>query len=103
MANAWIEDLWIKESFDEELPNGTIRTVMITSAMKNSLARSRDPFKANVPDEFRKVKYGKGRRWLVRWFEATNDGKRKAKTKSFANRRPRVLPIKQMPKKKPLP
>lgn len=86
MANAWIEDLWIKESFDEELPNGTIRTVMITSAMKNSLARSRDPFKANVPDEFRKAKYGKGRRWLVRWFETTNDGKRRAKTKSFANK-----------------
>lgn len=86
MANAWIEDLWIRDSFNEKMPDGTTRAVVITSAMKNSLARARDPFKANVPDGFRKAKYGKGRRWLVRWFETTNDGKKRAKTKSFANK-----------------
>lgn len=44
-----IDDLWLKNDDDGNPPS---------RAAKRSLANSRDPMKANVPEKWRKSRYG---------------------------------------------
>lgn len=48
-----IDDLWLKNDDDGNPPS---------RAAKRSLANSRDPMKANVPEKWRKSRYGVGMR-----------------------------------------
>ena len=52
-------------------------------AAKRSLANSRDPMKANVPEKWRKSRYGVGMRWRCHW-TIVKDGRRVQRVKQFA-------------------
>lgn len=86
MARVWIEDLWLKDS-ETILPNGmTARVPVPASARKSLAAYMKLPEKARVPEEFRTERYGTGKRWRVYWWGVEPDGKRKRKSKAFAER-----------------
>lgn len=69
-----IDDLWLKNDDDGNPPS---------RAAKRSLANSRDPMKANVPDKWRKSRYGVGMRWRCHW-TIVKDGRRVQRVKQFA-------------------
>ena len=69
-----IDDLWLKNDDDGNPPN---------RAAKRSLANSRDPMKANVPEKWRKSRYGVGMRWRCHW-TIVKDGRRVQRVKQFA-------------------
>ena len=69
-----IDDLWLKNDDDGNPPS---------RAAKRSLANSRDPMKANVPEKWRKSRYGVGMRWRCHWTIA-KDGRRVQRVKQFA-------------------
>lgn len=69
-----IDDLWLKNDDDDNPPS---------RAAKRSLANSRDPMKANVPDKWRKSRYGVGMRWRCHW-TIVKDGRRVQRVKQFA-------------------
>ena len=73
MANVWIDDLWLKS--DHGTPP--------SAQAKRSLAASRNPFTAQVPDKWKTTRFGTGKRWRCRWYtiEGTT---RKQHSKSFA-------------------
>lgn len=69
-----IDDLWLKNDDDGNPPS---------RAAKRSLANSRDPMKANVPEKWRKSRYGVGMRWRCHW-TIVKDGRRVQRVKQFA-------------------
>lgn len=69
-----IDDLWLKNNDDGNPPS---------RAAKRSLANSRDPMKANVPEKWRKSRYGVGMRWRCHW-TIVKDGRRMQRVKQFA-------------------
>lgn len=69
-----IDDLWLKNDDDGNPPS---------RAAKRSLANSRDPMKANVPEKWRKSRYGVGMRWRCHW-TIVKDGRRMQRVKQFA-------------------
>ncbi|WP_368212254.1 tyrosine-type recombinase/integrase [Bifidobacterium pseudocatenulatum] len=69
-----IDDLWLKNDDDGNPPS---------RAVKRSLANSRDPMKANVPEKWRKSRYGVGMRWRCHW-TIVKDGRRVQRAKQFA-------------------
>lgn len=69
-----IDDLWLKNDDDGNPPS---------RAAKRSLANSRDPMKANVPEKWRKSRYGVGMRWRCHW-TIVKDGIRMQRVKQFA-------------------
>ena len=69
-----IDDLWLKNDDDGNPPS---------RAAKRSLANSRDPMKANVPEKWRKSRYGVGMRWRCHW-AIVKDGRRVQRVKQFA-------------------
>ena len=69
-----IDDLWLKNDDDGNPPS---------RAAKRSLANSRDPMKANVPERWRKSRYGVGMRWRCHW-TIVKDGRRVQRVKQFA-------------------
>lgn len=69
-----IDDLWLKNDDDGNPPS---------RAAKRSLANSRDPMKANVPEKWRKSRYGVGMRWRCHW-TIVKDGRRVQRAKQFA-------------------
>ena len=69
-----IDDLWLKNDDDGNPPS---------RAAKRSLANSRDPMKANVPEKWRKSRYGVGMRWRCHW-TIIKDGRRVQRVKQFA-------------------
>ena len=69
-----IDDLWLKNDDDGNPPS---------RAAKRSLANSRDPMKANVPERWRKSRYGVGMRWRCHW-TIVKDGRRVQRAKQFA-------------------
>ena len=69
-----IDDLWLKNDDDGNPPS---------RAAKRSLANSRDPMKANVPERWRKSRYGVGMRWRCQW-TIVKDGRRVQRVKQFA-------------------
>lgn len=69
-----IDDLWLKNDDDGNPPS---------RAVKRSLANSRDPMKANVPEKWRKSRYGVGMRWRCHW-TIVKDGRRVQRVKQFA-------------------
>lgn len=69
-----IDDLWLKNDDDGNPPS---------RAAKCSLANSRDPMKANVPEKWRKSRYGVGMRWRCHW-TIVKDGRRVQRVKQFA-------------------
>lgn len=69
-----IDDLWLKNDNDGNPPS---------RAAKRSLANSRDPMKANVPEKWRKSRYGVGMRWRCHW-TIVKDGRRVQRVKQFA-------------------
>lgn len=71
---ATIDDLWLKNDDDGNPPS---------RAAKRSLANSRDPMKANVPEKWRKSRYGVGMRWRCHW-TIVKDGRRVQRVKQFA-------------------
>lgn len=73
MARVWIDDLWLKND------NG----VPPSPEARRSLAASRDPFRAKVPDGWRSSRYGHGRRWRCRWYTVEGTTRRQH-SKSFA-------------------
>ncbi|MGG7066138.1 tyrosine-type recombinase/integrase [Bifidobacterium catenulatum subsp. catenulatum] len=68
-----IDDLWLKNDDDGNPPS---------RAAKRSLANSRDPMKANVPEKWRKSRYGVGMRWRCHW-TIVKDGRRVQRVKQF--------------------
>ena len=69
-----IDDLWLKNDDDGNPPS---------RAAKRSLANSRDPMKANVPEKWRKSRYGVGMRWRCHW-TIVKDSRRVQRAKQFA-------------------
>ena len=69
-----IDDLWLKNDDDGNPPS---------RAAKRSLANSRDPMKANVPEKWRKSRYGVGMRWRCHW-TIVKDDRRVQRVKQFA-------------------
>lgn len=69
-----IDDLWLKNDDDGNPPS---------RAAKRSLANSRDPMKANVPEKWRKSRYGVGMRRRCHW-TIVKDGRRVQRVKQFA-------------------
>ena len=69
-----IDDLGLKNDDDGNPPS---------RAAKRSLANSRDPMKANVPEKWRKSRYGVGMRWRCHW-TIVKDGRRVQRVKQFA-------------------
>ena len=69
-----IDDLWLKNDDDGNPPS---------RAAKRSLTNSRDPMKANVPEKWRKSRYGVGMRWRCHW-TIVKDGRRVQRVKQFA-------------------
>lgn len=69
-----IDDLWLKNDDDGNPPS---------REAKRSLANSRDPMKANVPEKWRKSRYGVGMRWRCHW-TIVKDGRRVQRVKQFA-------------------
>ena len=69
-----IDELWLKNDDDGNPPS---------RAAKRSLANSRDPMKANVPEKWRKSRYGVGMRWRCHW-TIVKDGRRVQRVKQFA-------------------
>lgn len=69
-----IDDLWLKNDDDGNPPS---------RAAERSLANSRDPMKANVPEKWRKSRYGVGMRWRCHW-TIVKDGRRVQRVKQFA-------------------
>lgn len=69
-----IDDLWLKNDDDGNPPS---------RAAKRSLANSRDPMKSNVPEKWRKSRYGVGMRWRCHW-TIVKDGRRVQRVKQFA-------------------
>ena len=69
-----IDDLWLKNDDDGNPPS---------RAAKRSLANSRDPMKANVPEKWRKSRYGVGMRWRCHW-TIVKDGRRVQRVKQCA-------------------
>lgn len=69
-----IDDLWLKNDDDGNPPS---------RAAKRSLANSRDPMKANVPEKWRKSRYGVGMRWRCHW-TIVKDGRRVQRVKQLA-------------------
>ena len=69
-----IDDLLLKNDDDGNPPS---------RAAKRSLANSRDPMKANVPEKWRKSRYGVGMRWRCHW-TIVKDGRRVQRVKQFA-------------------
>ena len=70
MAKAWITDLWLKP----DSPKSVVRL----------LNASKDAAKAGtkIPDEYKKAKYGRGKRWAVQWREQV-DGVPTLRAKNF--------------------
>lgn len=63
MARAWINDLWLKND--------------ASPAARRALNAARSPERANVPEQHRTARYGRGLRWRVGWISP--DGKRHSK------------------------
>ena len=66
MARAWINDLWLKND--------------ASPAARRALNAARSPERANVPEQYKTARYGRGLRWRVGWISP--DGKRHAKAVS---------------------
>lgn len=77
MARAWITDRWVKDLI-VELPDGSTQRVSATSAQLRKLSE--------LPEHFRKVRFGEGKRWMVMWLE-TVDGVQKQRKRSYAGKR----------------
>lgn len=75
MARAWIVDLWVKES-QITLPDGTTQKIRPTAAQTKSIK--------TLPEQFRTVKYGRGKRWRVAWHEDTKQRAKLFDTKKDA-------------------
>lgn len=58
MARVIIDDLWLKNDGE----------VSPSAAAKRSLANTKDPMKASVPERWRSTRYGQGRRRRCRWY-----------------------------------
>ena len=68
---AWIQDAWLAPA-TETTADGTVVRMNPPSAVKTSLARNMaHPAQAKVPERFKTAKYGRGRRWTVRWRDET--------------------------------
>lgn len=72
MAKAWVKDTWLTK----DAPANIRR--MVNSAANNPM-RIID----RIPAEYRLAKYGRGKRWVVVWYE-TVDGKQKERNRSYA-------------------
>lgn len=69
---AFVSDRWLKKD--------------APASVRHSLANAKDPFKANVPDEYRMSEYGKGKRWRLRWTETDANGMKRQCSQTFAKR-----------------
>lgn len=85
MARAWIIDRWLKDSARLQADGSTIR-VSPPANVKRALPNVKDPFKSNVPDEFRAKDYGRGKRWQVKWFEFKQNGGYRTRSASFSKK-----------------
>lgn len=74
MARVIIDDRWLRTAEDGTVPS---------SAAKRSLANTKDPIKARVPEKWRTSIYGTGKRWRVRWYVTGSDGKNIQKNRHF--------------------
>lgn len=74
MARAWVDDQWVKDA-TVTLPDGSTTRVSPTPAQLRSLK--------TLPEHFRTERFGKGSRWLVRWYEPKLDGGRAQRKQSF--------------------
>lgn len=72
MAKAWIVDQWLRKD--------------APASVKRRLNASRDPLKAKIPDQYKSVRYGQGKRWRVQWFETDANGKRRKASSSVETR-----------------
>lgn len=68
MSRVIIDDIWLSKD--------------APTRIRRALSKARDPFKANVPEQYRLARYGRGKRWSCRWFQPTAQGKI-AKRKAF--------------------
>lgn len=75
MAHVFITDRWLKNDDKGNPP---------TAAMRRSLANSRDPMKAKVPEAHRTTVYGRFGRWRCRWYVTDQTGRRKERSRTFA-------------------
>lgn len=71
-TKAFVSDRWLKKD--------------APASVRRALANAKDPFKANVPDEYRMSEYGKGKRWRLRWTETDTNGKKRQCSQTFAKR-----------------
>lgn len=70
MSRVMVDDLWLRRG--------------APARVKRVLGQAHDPMRAKVPQEWRTSRYGRGMRWRCRWFQPTPDGRRMARTRSFA-------------------
>ncbi len=73
MAKAWILDLWVKDS-TETLSTGERVKISPPGSQLRTLSK--------LEDRFKTAKFGRGKRWSVRWHE-TVDGKTRERARSF--------------------
>ncbi|MBT1167005.1 tyrosine-type recombinase/integrase [Bifidobacterium simiarum] len=74
MAKAWIKDTWLRQ----DAPANVKRLV-------NSAADNPGRVVGRIPAEWRLAKFGRGRRWVLCWYELV-DGRRVERNRSFATK-----------------
>lgn len=71
MSKAWIKDTWLSK----DAPAG-VRRLLNASAGHPERAADK------IPDDYKLAKYGKGKRWVVCWYETVDDRQRE-RNRSF--------------------
>ncbi|KAA8828101.1 helix-turn-helix transcriptional regulator [Bifidobacterium myosotis] len=72
LHRAWLEDRWLRRRAGADV--------------RARLDAADDPQAAGIPDDLKTGRFGRGRRWVVYWFEPAADGRRRRRKRAFARR-----------------